>query len=405
MKNALVLGGTTPHIRLILELKKLGYNVILVDYLDNPPSKEYADKHIKESTLDKDAVLKIANDYKAELVISACIDQTNSICCYVAEKLGLPHPYSYQTSLNVTDKSLMKTLMLSNSIPTSWFAFGSNPSDIDWNSVSFPAVIKPVDCNSSKGVQKVSNIDEAKEFFSKATKISRSGKALIEGFVDGIEIQVDCYATDEEVDIILCRQKKQISRDIKQELNSSGSFFPSNLSSIVQEQIYCAANKISKVFKLRNTPFFFQAIVNKEDELFILEFAPRIGGGLSFYILKDIVGFDPIKAIIDSYFGITYKYSLNKLIEKYSTTLLYMDKGYFNKVVGLDEAKKRGLLINYYVHKAPGAYIDGETKSSNRVASFVSRACGIKELMEKEKKALEIIDILDINNFSKLKRW
>ena len=87
---AIVLGGTVPHVSLVQKLQKRGFYTILLDYLDNPPAKQYADEHIKESTLDKDAVLEVAKQKNAAIVISTCVDQANSICCYVAEKLKMP---------------------------------------------------------------------------------------------------------------------------------------------------------------------------------------------------------------------------------------------------------------------------------------------------------------------------
>ena len=56
--RAIVLGGTDDHIKLIELLKSKDYFVILVDYYENPPAKNAADKHIQESTLDKEAVVK-----------------------------------------------------------------------------------------------------------------------------------------------------------------------------------------------------------------------------------------------------------------------------------------------------------------------------------------------------------
>ena len=103
MKTAIVLGGTVPHIDLICQLKARGFKTVLVDYTVAPPAKEFADDHVRESTLDKDAVLRIASEKEANLVISTSVDQANVVCCYVAERQGLPHPYSYETALNVTD--------------------------------------------------------------------------------------------------------------------------------------------------------------------------------------------------------------------------------------------------------------------------------------------------------------
>lgn len=94
MLKAIVLGGTDDHIALIENLKDRGYYTILVDYYDNPPAKAFADLHLKESTLDKERVLETAKGLDVNLVISTCVDQALLTLCYVAEKLGLPAPFS-----------------------------------------------------------------------------------------------------------------------------------------------------------------------------------------------------------------------------------------------------------------------------------------------------------------------
>ena len=43
-------------------------------------------------------------DKKTALVISSAIDRVNIICYYVAEKLGLPHSYSYETVLDRNER-------------------------------------------------------------------------------------------------------------------------------------------------------------------------------------------------------------------------------------------------------------------------------------------------------------
>jgi|SRR5690554_2186935 len=105
-QKAIILGGTDDHIALIENLKKRGYYTILIDYNANPPAKVAADLHIQESTLEEDKVLKIATEQKVDLVISACIDQALLTACYVAERLGLPAPFSYETALNVQIKDI-----------------------------------------------------------------------------------------------------------------------------------------------------------------------------------------------------------------------------------------------------------------------------------------------------------
>jgi len=403
--TALVLGGTTPHISLIEHLHMRGYQVILVDYLDNPPAKEYADIHIKESTLDKEAVLKIASENNVDLVVSACIDQANSVCCYVAEQLDLPHPYSYDTSILVTVKTEMKRIFKQYDIPTSWYKDVDEEMNIDWSDITFPAVVKPADCNSSKGVKSVENKEQAVKFLKEALNFSRSKKAIIEGYVNGIEIQVDCMAETDNAYVVMTRQKKKLSSGKNDELNSSGSIIPSPVCESISSELNDIAKKIAKAFSLENTPFFYQAIVDKNNEVNVLEFAPRVGGGLSYYLLKKIAGFDAVDAVIDSYLGMKKKHSIMKPDKYYSTNLLYMNEGVFDHISGFEEAEKNGIIMSSFVTKKTGDVIDGSLKSGNRVGAFIVCSDSPDDLINKEKEAYGYIDIIDTEGRSVIKKW
>ena len=282
---AIVLGGTTPHKLLVEKLHERGYYVVLVDYLTNPPAKQPADEHIQASTLDKERVLEIAKEKNACLVISTCIDQANSVCCYVAEKLNLPHPYSYETSLFVTNKGLMKKRMKEFGVPSSPFILTKNTEDVDWNKVSFPCVVKPVDCNSSKGVHRADSLEEAERYIAEAIKLSQTNEAIVENFCPGDEIQVDCVALENDAEVVMTRSKVKMAFGERAVLNSVGSIVPAQIPEKLLPELKTIAQNIAKGFGLHNTPFFYQAIVS-EDKINVLEFAPRVGGGLSYYMIK-----------------------------------------------------------------------------------------------------------------------
>lgn len=393
---AIVLGGTTPHAMLVQKLKGRGFYVVLIDYLDDPPAKKFADQHVKESTLNKEKVLEIAKRVDASLVISTCIDQANSVCCYVAEKLGLPLPYSYATSLDVTDKGLMKRIMIDNAIPTSPYTLTDSVDNIEWSKVEFPAVVKPVDCNSSKGVRRVDSKEDTIQSVSDALELSRTHKAIIEGYNQGEEIQVDCVSTSAGVEVVLTRQKQKInSNDSQMVLQSRGSLFPAPLTNGLNEQVQDIAKRIAFSFGLKNTPFFYQAIVT-EKGVRVLEFAPRIGGGLSYFVIKKLTGFDVLDAAIDSFLGKEILFQSTIISKCYSTSLLYMLPGTFDHVEGLQNLKDSGFAEEIFVMKNKGAVVDNDMRSSNRIAAFLLSADTYEELVQKEKTAIRCIEIKDI---------
>ena len=398
---AIVLGGTSPHVLLVNKLHERGYYVILVDYLSNPPAKKVADEHIQASTLDKEQVLAIAEKRHAALVISTCIDQANSVCCYVAEKLDLPRPYSYETSLYVTNKGLMKSRMKEFDVPSSSFILTKNAEEVDWDQVSFPCVVKPVDCNSSKGVHRADSVDEAIPYVKEAIKLSQTGEAIIEGFCSGDEIQVDCVALEGDADVVMTRSKVKVEGGNETVLNSFGSIVPAQVNESVIPLLKQIAVNIAKGFGLRNTPFFYQAIV-ADDQVSVLEFAPRVGGGLSYYMIKNFVGFDAVEAAVDSFLGEPVPTDYHAPVKVYRTCLLYSKPCTFDHIEGLDKLKEEGAIKESFITKSKGDVIDGDMRSSNRVGSFVVEAESIEELNEKVNRCVNDLKVIDNNGANQM---
>ncbi len=393
---ALVLGGTAPHILLINKLHERGYYVVLVDYLSKPPAKSVADEHIQASSYDKEQVLSIAKESGASLVISTCIDQTNSVCCYVAEKLGLPHPYSYNDALYVTNKGMMKARMKEYNVPSSPYILTKSVELVDWSKVSFPCVIKPVDCNGSKGVRRADSIEEAKPFITEALKLSQTSEAIIEGFCLGDEIQVDCVALENDAEVVMTRSKVKVASSNDIVLNSFGSVVPAQVSNVVLPKLKQIAVNIANGFGLRNTPFFYQAIVTDE-EVNVLEFAARVGGGLSYYMIKNFVGFDAVEAAIDSFLGQPITVSYHAPTMFYRTCLLYSKPCTFDHIEGMEDLKGKGYAKEFFITKTKGDVIDKDMRSGNRVGSFVVGALTIDELNKKVSYCMDNVGVIDVS--------
>ena len=235
MKKAMVLCATVPHTPLIENLKQRGYYVYVADMNPKAPAAAWADEFICESAMDKEAILRAAREKGVDLVISSCSEQANSVCCYVGEKLGLPHPYSYETSLDVTDKGRMKRLFKLGGVNTSDFRVFETPEEVEACTLPFPLVVKPVDAYSSKGVRKVEDREELLRYGQAALGISRAGRGIVEGYCPGMEIQVDCAAVDGKAHVLMTRSKNTLSQD-SIELNSCGSTVPAALSDAEKEQ-------------------------------------------------------------------------------------------------------------------------------------------------------------------------
>lgn len=396
---AIILGGTNPHISLIENLKTRGYYTVLIDYFENPPAKGTANEHVRESTLDTDKIIEIAKRLKAELVISTCIDHANAAACFVAEQLNLPMPYSYKTALNVTDKQFMKSLMLHNDIQTSKHISISSIEELNENisNLNFPLVVKPSDCTGSKGVKKAGSIEELRTYFADAKSFSRNNKVIVEEFVVGKEIQIDCFVRKGSAKVIMVRQKISLGLNGGLSMQTIGSVIPVDLPAEVYAEIDNLANKIATVFEIKNSTLFIQAIVDKDNRINVLEFAPRVGGGLSFNLVKSYTGIDVIDATIDTFLGKDHKLSLEKNNFFLHSIIVYAEKGIFDHVSGYEDLIEDKIIEDFYFFKTKGMEIGADMSTSSRIGAFIVKADNIDKLYNKVSTAIQKIEVFDID--------
>lgn len=397
--KAMILGGVAPHITLIDRLHERGFEAILLDYLDEPPAKRYADRYLQVSTLDVDKVREIAQAEQADVVMTTCVDHANVTMCTVAEQLGLPHPYSLEIARMTTNKALMKARMRAGGVPTSSYFAVKGIDEIPWDDLAFPLVVKPADNNGSKGVKRVDGADALREGVAGAIELSRSRTAIIEGFNEGREIQVDCVANEGIAHILTIREKLKIPRTDGFAMQVYGSVVPAELPAGLAERFQTIAQQIVDAFGFEHTPFFFQSITDGS-AISVLELSPRIGGGLSYKMIKDCVGIDIMEVAIDSYFGNMPAFSVEPTGVILASTIVYAKDGTLARIVGIDELKSDGTIVDWDQIASPAQVFGSYMDSRNRVGAYYSSATTYAELKEKTRRAEAMMDVVGTDGAS-----
>lgn len=394
MKKVAVSGGTNDHIYLLKRLKSRGFKTILIDYLENPPAKKYADIFIREDIYDKDKVLEISKKNKINLIISACIDQALPVVSYVSEKMKLPNYLSYEKALAITDKVLMKKKFIENKVSTSKCIFLKEKliKNKELAELTYPVVVKPADLNSSKGVRKAKDFGQLKRFFDEAIKISRSKKVVIEEFKEGRELSVDIILQEQEPIILAISENKKNKKEKNNfTIVHSVSYQANNL---LISEIKKNVRKIAQAFDLKNVPLLVQLIA-KNNEVSIIEFSARVGGGSKYYYIKKMAGVD----VVDYLIKVVLKEKLNFKIKPNNNYVamnyIYTKPGVFRDTVGYKELLKDKTIDQLFFYKTKGSVITSNTASSDRPAGFMVVAKDKKELKEKIRKADKNLKILN----------
>ncbi len=389
---AIVLGGIIVHGELIKKLKNRGYYTILIDYFDNPPAAEFADEHSKESALDYDKVLEIAKNRNANLVISSCLDQQLVVAMKVSEELGLPHPFSSKTATEVTNKKYMKKIMIDNGIKTSRYYQVNRETDLQKIDLEYPLIVKPTDSCGSAGVCKIESEEELSEAVENACKWSWTKEAIVEEYKEGMEVSVYSYIKDGKASVVTTSHR--ISVIEKDKVRCFCAVSPANVNEKALNNMERISNQIAQVFNLDNTPLFYQSIV-KGDEVNVIEFSPRLGGGLCYRTMQLNAKFDMLDASIDSYFGISTDDMPKNEETYYLIHQIYGNDGVYDHLEGYEELLEEKIIEEIFFHKTKGMNISNEKSSSARTAVMLIEGKTSEEYIDKLQKAIDNLEIRD----------
>lgn len=380
--KALVLCGGMPQIALIKDLKSRGIYTILADMNEKVAAREYADEFFPVSVLDVEAVYELAKNEKVDIVITVCADQVLQVVAEVSERLGLPCYIDFETAENVSKKSYMKRIFKENSVPTSSFVIMDEFDEKKLEGLVYPLIVKPVDAYSSRGVKKVFNIEETEQAVLEAINISRTSYAIVEEFVEGDELTVDIYVEAGEAKVLCISKLDKIGEDGKFVIHRST--YPACISTAVEDKIKDAAQKIAEGFKLENCPMLIQ-LINKGEDISVVEFCARTGGGVKFRHIKRVTGFDVVKAVVELALGEKPHYEKPECEQKYIINeFFYCMPGVFDHMEGLEQLLEDKVISEYYILKPKGHEFTAIRSSSDRVACYTIEAQSRDELREKQ---------------------
>ena len=199
MSSVLILGAGLMQRPAVDAAHSLGFKVYVVDADPSALCVPLADVFARIDLKDKDGILafaeKIASSEKLEAVFTAGTDFSSSVS-YVCERTGLP-AHSYEAALNASDKIRMRRCFSAASVPSPAFVQVC-ASDIDSADfaglcarLGFPLVVKPADNMGARGCRMAESVRELSDAVRDAVRFSRTGRAVIEEFMDGPEYSID----------------------------------------------------------------------------------------------------------------------------------------------------------------------------------------------------------------------
>lgn len=280
-KKLMLLGGLRYLLPVIEAAHKLGIYVVTVDYVPDNIAHKFSDEYHNISILDKDAVLKLAQELKIDGIMSFAVDPGVVTAAYVAEKMDLPFQGSYESVKILQDKALFRQFLTKNgfNVPNAKGYDNIESALADTDYYNWPVIVKPVDSAGSKGVTKVEKPQELETAINYALAESHSGNFIIEDFLEkeGNSSDTDSFTVNGE--LVFCSFSDQrFDENAENPLTPSAYSWPSTMPNSVQNELKQELQRLMTLLKMRTGIYNIETRYCKNGKAYIMEVSPRGGG-------------------------------------------------------------------------------------------------------------------------------
>lgn len=395
MKKLMILGASVLQIPAIIEAKKMGIYVIVVDMNPNAEGFSYADKKIVVSTTDTQRVLEVAKENDIDGIITIASDRPMRTVAKVAEELNLIG-IDEKTAVNATNKSKMRDALKKYSVPIPmYFSVDDYEQYLEAikkiRNKNYKCIVKPADNSGSRGIRLIENYEEKEleKVYKYCKENSNSGSLVVEEFMQGPEVSVETISYKGVCHVIQVTDKITTGSPYFVEM---GHNQPSSLDLKTIEKIKKVAIDANKAIGIKDGPSHTEIKVTKDGPK-IVELGARLGGdNITTHLVPYSTGVNMVEACINIALGkeIDIRKKFNKAsVARYKKC----DIGKIIKIEGIEDAKKIHGIKNVKIVHGVGEESREIKNSNDRVAYVIAQDDNVLKAITSCDKALELIKI------------
>ncbi|MHA6280383.1 ATP-grasp domain-containing protein [Salinimicrobium sp. CAU 1759] len=306
MKKLLLLGGLRYLIPVIQAAREQGYFVITCDNNSENPAHRCSHEFHLINILEKEAVLKVAQELQIDGILSFAVDPGVTTAAYVAELMNLPFNGSYKSVTVLQDKVRFREFLTQHkfTVPKAKGYVSAEDALKDIELFKWPVIVKPVDSAGSKGVSKVSHPNELMGKISKALQFSPSKKFIIEEFISQKSFSSDSDAFSIDGKLVVCSFSDQrFDPHAPNPYTPTAYSWPGTQSKETMNELKCELQRLFDLLDLKTGVYNIETREDHFGNAYIMEVSPRGGGNRLSEMLRFSGGVDLITNAVRSAVG------------------------------------------------------------------------------------------------------
>ena len=302
----MLLGGIRYLLPVIKAAHEQGYYVITADYLPDNIAHKYSDEYVNVSIIDKEAVLKVAQEKQIDGIMSFGVDPGVVSASYVQNQMGLPSFGPFESVEILQNKDKFRNFLKINgfNVPEAkgFASIEEAMSETYW--FPWPCIVKPTDSAGSKGVTRVNKPEDLRPALEYAFNHSISGHVIVEEFLDkkGCSSDTDSYAQDGILKFVSFSAQR-FDTNATNPYTPAAYSWPSTFNKKEEDYLTSEIQRLISLLHLKTAVFNIEVRVSTNGKPYIMELTPRGGGNRLCEMLRYATGVDMITAITRAIVG------------------------------------------------------------------------------------------------------
>ena len=388
-KRIMILGAGVLQRPGIVKAREMGYEVVAVDMDPNAVGFQDADIKLVISTIDIPAVVRAAQEYRIDGVMTLASDMPMRTVACVGRTLGLP-AISEEAAFQATDKHAMRKALKAHGVPVPVF-FGVKDERAYREAIEqIPGdcfIVKPADSSGSRGVHLVSKQEDPMPAFYNSQKFSRSGVVMVEEYMTGPEVSVESLTVDGKTEVIAITDKLIVGNGNFTEI---GHTQPSALPETVREEIKDVVCRTVKAIGIDHSPSHAELKVTPTG-VKVVEIGARLGGdNITTALVPLSTGVDMLEACIRIAMGEQVG-QFRKVPNTAAIRYFDPDVGTILEIRNLEKARQIPGVREIQILRSVGQQVVPITSSTDRIGFVIAQGWGDRTASEICEEAVAMI--------------
>lgn len=375
-KKLMLLGGIRYLLPVIKAAHDQGYYVITADYLPDNIAHKYSDEYVNVSIIDKEAVLKAAQEKHIDGIMSFGVDPGVVSAAYVQEKMGLPSFGPFESVCILQNKDRFRAFLTDHgfNVPKAKGYSNIKESLADRDNFDYPIIVKPTDSAGSKGVTRVNDKSQLKLAVEYAFSKSYSGHIIIEDYIEkaGCSSDTDSFSVNGELKFVSFNAQ-HFDLEAANPYTPAAYSWPSTFTKEQEQYLTIEIQRLISLLGMKTNIYNIETRIGTDGKPYIMEMTPRGGGNRLCEMLHYATGVDLITAMTryivgDSIPEVNYK----PYNGHWAEVILHADKeGMFDRIEISKDLRAEIVEEDLWVTK--GEYVNSFNGANDAIGTLVLR--------------------------------